>query len=49
MTRDRLDDSQYIINDIFYDKIFTLMIETDDERNKLKSFEILCNLVHSEE
>ena len=38
-----------MINELFFDKIFDMLLETDDERNKLKSFEILCNLIHSEE
>ena len=61
MTRDKLyallilittvyrTESQDVINELFFDKIFDMLLETDDERNKLKSFEILCNLIHSEE
>lgn len=49
MTRDKLAESDMVINELFYEKIFGLLLETDDERNKLKSFEILCNLIHSEE
>lgn len=49
MTRDRLDECDHIVNDLFYDKIFNLLLETDDERNKIKSFDILCNLIHSEQ
>ena len=49
MTRDKLDEATTIVNEIFFDKIFDLLLETEDERNKLKSFEILCNLIHSNE
>ena len=42
-------ESETIVNQIFFDKIFNLLLETDDERNKLKSFEILCNLIHSDD
>ncbi|CDW78052.1 UNKNOWN [Stylonychia lemnae] len=59
LTRDKLyghfiyltlfrQESDTIVNQIFFDKIFNLLLETDDERNKLKSFEILCNLIHSD-
>lgn len=38
-----------MVDSLFFDKIFDLLLMTDDERNKLKSIEILANLVHSEE
>jgi hypothetical protein len=49
LTRDKLDETGPIVNDLFYDRIFDLLMDTDDERNKLKSFEIMCNLIHSDE
>ena len=42
-------ESRPIVDNLFFDKIFELLLMTDDERNKLKSIEILANLVHSEE
>lgn len=47
LTRDRIDQSKELINALFFDKIFRLLLNTNDERNKLKAFEILCNLIHS--
>lgn len=47
-TRDKLGESEKVVNELFFDKIFELMLHTDDERNKLKSFEILCNLINSD-
>lgn len=37
------------MDNLFFDKIFDLLLTTDDERNKLKSLEILSNLIHSED
>jgi len=48
LTRDRIDQSRELINALFFDKIFRLLLNTSDERNKLKAFEILCNLIHSQ-
>jgi hypothetical protein len=47
LTRDRLDQSKEMVNALFFDKIFRMLLTTTDERNKLKAFEILCNLIHS--
>lgn len=43
------DECKDIVKDMFYDKIFNLMMETDDERNKMKSFDILSNLIHTDD
>ena len=47
MTRDKMDQSKDLVNALFFDKIFNLLLRTQDEKNKIKSFEILCNLIHS--
>lgn len=47
MTRDRLDSSKELVQALFFDKIFNMLLKTSDEKNKLKAFEILCNLIHS--
>lgn len=47
MTRDRLESSNKLVNALFFDKIFKMLLTTQDEKNKLKAFEILCNLIQS--
>lgn len=47
ITRDRLESSSKLVNALFFNKIFDLLLKTSDEKNKLKSFEILCNLIQS--
>lgn len=47
MTRDRVEQSKDLINHLFFDKIFNLLLKTSDEKNMLKAFEILCNLIQS--
>lgn len=42
-------DSRAIVNQLFFDKIFDLLLTTDNELNKMKALETLTNLVHSEE
>ena len=46
MTRDRIEKSSELINALFFDKIFNLMLRTNDEKIRLKSFEIMCNMIH---
>lgn len=48
ITRDRLESSNKLVNHLFFDKIFKMLITTNDEKNKLKAFEILCNLIQSQ-
>lgn len=45
VTRDRLETSSKLVNALFFDKIFQMLLKTQDEKNKLKAFEILCNLI----
>jgi hypothetical protein len=45
-TRDRIEKSQDLINGLFFDKVFSLMLRTHDEKIRLKAFEIMCNMIH---
>lgn len=47
MTRDRVEQSKDLVNHLFFDKIFNMLLKTTDEKNMLKAFEILCNLIQS--
>jgi hypothetical protein len=47
MTRDRVEQSKDLVNYLFFDKIFNMLLKTTDEKNMLKAFEILCNLIQS--
>jgi len=47
MTRDRIEQSKDLVNHLFFDKIFNMLLKTNDEKNMLKAFEILCNLIQS--
>jgi hypothetical protein len=38
-----------VIESLFFDKIYNLLLQTDDQDTKIKSLEILANLIHSEE
>jgi hypothetical protein len=38
-----------VIESLFFDKIYNLLLQTDDQETKIKSLEILANLIHSEE
>ena len=44
-TRDRLNDSRHLVDALFFDKIFKLMLGTADESNVLQAYEIVCNLI----
>ena len=46
MTRDRIEKSTELIQKLFFDKIFKLMLNTKDENIRLKAFEIMCNMIH---
>ena len=49
MTRDRIESCVDTIKNLFFDKIFNLMLHTSDEKLRLKSFEIMSNLIHVRE
>ena len=45
-TRDRLNDSRLLVDHLFFDKIFELMVSNSpDEQNTLMSYDIVCNLL----
>jgi len=48
-TRDRIETSKHLIDSLFFDKIFKLMLSSQDEQNSLQAFDIMCNLImHTE-
>ena len=47
ITRDRLETSTMLVKNLFFNKIFSMLLTTTDEKNKIKAFEILCNLIQS--
>lgn len=47
MTRDRIEQSKDLVNNLFFDKIFNMLLKTSDEKNMMKAFEILCNLIQN--
>ena len=50
MTRDRIDEAGSYIETLFFDRIFNLLFKFDkDDMNKLMIFDILCNLVGSQQ
>ena len=46
LTRDRLAESEDAVNRLFYDTIFKILLESKDEVNRHKSFEIISNMVN---
>ena len=48
-TRDRLDDSRHLVDSLFFDKIFKLLLTTHDESNSLQAYEIVCNLIDDDQ
>ena len=52
LTRDRIHESEEAVNALFYDRIFRILEEgkskDKDEGNRLKSFEVLSNMVQSD-
>ena len=49
MTRDRVDKCKELVNLLFFDKIFKLILTSSDEANVLLSLDIVCNLMLSDE
>ena len=47
LTRDRIDECEEIINSLFYDKIFNMMLNTKDDYIRHTAFQILSNIVSS--
>ena len=44
-TRDRLEESKYLVDALFFDKIYKLMLNSSDEQNTLQAYDIMCNLM----
>lgn len=54
LTRDEMDLSEELVNQMFYDRIFKQIVPEEskelsklDEINRRNSFNILCNIMHS--
>jgi len=47
LTRDRLSESTYAVDALFFDKIFNILFESDETSRQL-IFDIICNLIGSE-
>ena len=45
-TRDRLDQSRHLVDSLFFDKIFKLMMTSSDEKNTLQAYDIVRNLLN---
>lgn len=52
LSRDRISDCEELLNKIFMRSVFNVILGpkkgTDEEVNRHKAFEILCNMIHSE-
>jgi len=48
MARDNLEENEESLNHIFYEKIYKLFTESNDEINVLKAFDILGYMMDSE-
>ena len=48
-TRDRLNESKHLIDSLFFDKIFKLMLTSSDESNTLQAYDIICNLMMNDD
>lgn len=44
-TRDRLPESKHLVDALFFDKIFKLMLTSPDEANTMQAYDIMCNLI----
>lgn len=42
-------ESKSLIDSLFFDRIFRLMLSTQDESNVLNALDIVCNLTNTEE
>ena len=47
LTRDDLDRADEAVNKLFYDTIFNLLMNSKDEMNKHRAFEIMTNMLDS--
>ncbi len=44
-TRERLDESRHLVDVLFFDKTFKLMLTSSDEQNTMQAYDIMCNLI----
>lgn len=49
LTRERINDCEEVCNSLFYDKIFSILLSSKDEVLRHFSFEILTNMVASDQ
>ena len=48
LTRDKINESEKAVNVLFYDSIYDVLMDSKDEVNRHKAFEIMCNMVQSD-
>lgn len=48
LTRDKMSESEEVVKQLFYDKIFPLLIQSKDQDNRLMAFEVICNIIQSD-
>ena len=44
-TRDRLDESRHLVDNLFFDKIFKQITSGQSDGNVLQAYQIVCNLL----
>ena len=44
-----MSDAKIVIDNLFFDRMFKLMLSTSDENNVLNALDIVCNLTNTEE
>lgn len=47
LTRDKIHESEDAINALFYDSIFNELLNSREELNRSRAFDVLCNMVQS--
>lgn len=47
LTRDKIHESEDAINALFYDSIFNELLNSKEELNRSRAFDVLCNMVQS--
>ena len=48
LSRDYIHDAEKVLIQLFYDRIFKILMENHDETNRFKALDILCNLTQSD-
>lgn len=49
LTRDRISECEEVVNSLFYDRVFNILLSSKDDNNRHYSFEILSNMVASDQ